>query len=201
MTGAPLRAVALRNAPAGAVAWESPGFSNIFILYRPTPKKYVSGESFIVEGRNLRLKVQTGPKKGIYSDGIFLFLTVPDIDDYEQKRRLVVSYMKKQCRVIFEDVLQQLYPVFQKYGVTYPALRIRNMESSWGSCLPQKGIITLNQRLLEAPRNCIEYVAMHEYCHFIHPNHSKEFYTLLTMLMPDWKDRKAVLERCASYHL
>ena len=28
------------------------------------------------------------------------------------------------------------------------------------------------KRLLESPRNCIEYVMMHELCHFIYPNHS-----------------------------
>jgi predicted metal-dependent hydrolase len=60
--------------------------------------------------------------------------------------------------------------------------------------LVKKGIITLNKRLLEAPRNCIEYVVMHEFCHFIHPNHSKHFYGFLSMLMPDWKERKKLLE-------
>jgi len=58
-----------------------------------------------------------------------------------------------------------------------------------------------DKRLLEAPRNCIEYVVLHEFCHFIHPNHSKQFYGFMTMLMPDWKDRKAALDKCAIYWL
>lgn len=58
-----------------------------------------------------------------------------------------------------------------------------------------------NKRLLEAPRNCIEYVVMHEFCHFIHPNHSKHFYSFLAMLMPDWKERKTVLDRSATFWL
>lgn len=58
-----------------------------------------------------------------------------------------------------------------------------------------------SQRLLEAPRNCIEYVVMHELCHFIHPNHSKQFYGFLTMLMPDWKERKTILDKSATYWL
>lgn len=103
--------------------------------------------------------------------------------------------------MIFKEVLSEIYPVFQKYGVTVPTLRIRNMETRWGSCLAKKGIITLNKRLLEAPRNCIEYVVMHELCHFVHPNHSKQFYSFLAMLMPDWKERKTVLDKCAEYWL
>lgn len=87
------------------------------------------------------------------------------------------------------------YPAFQKYGVGVPKIRIRDMKTRWSSCLTQKGIITLNKRLLEVPRNCIEYVVMHELCHFIHPNHSKNFYLFLSVLMPDWRERKSVLDR------
>ena len=73
-------------------------------------------------------------------------------------------------------------------------MKIRNMKSRWGSCQPQRGIITLNARMIAAPREAIEYVVVHEFAHFIHPNHSKEFYTLVEQLMPDWKTRKKMLQ-------
>ena len=73
-------------------------------------------------------------------------------------------------------------------------MRIRNMNTRWGSCLPNKGIITLNKRLIEAPKNCIEYVVCHEFCHFIHPDHSKCFYEVLQVMLPDWKCSKQLLE-------
>lgn len=76
----------------------------------------------------------------------------------------------------FGEIVEELYPVFQKYGVAVPSLRIRSMDTRWGSCLPGKGVITLNKRLLEAPRNCIEYVVMHELVSF-YP--SKSFQTFL----------------------
>lgn len=103
--------------------------------------------------------------------------------------------------MVFEDILEELYPQFKKYGVERPTLRIRDMETRWGSCLVKKGVITLNKRLLEAPRNGIEYVVMHELCHFVHPNHSELFYIFLTMLMPDWKERKQFLDKTAAYGL
>ena len=174
---------------------------NEMAKYKPQPKQYVSGETFYIQGRALRLQVNKAEKDSILSDGVYLYLSVKDPEDTVRKNRIVNRYLNKQCKVVFEETMNLIYPVFKKYDVCYPELRIRNMETRWGTCLAKKGIITLNKRLLEAPRTCIEYVVMHEFCHFIHPNHSKRFYSFLTMLMPDWKERKALLEKTAVYWL
>ena len=169
--------------------------------YKHLPKQYVSGETFYIQGRALRLKVSQSTKEKILSDGVYLLLEVKDPQNFTQKERLVKKYLDRQCKTVFGEIVDEMYPVFQKYGVAPPILRIRNMDTRWGSCLPGKGVITLNKRLLEAPRNCIEYVVMHEFCHFIHPNHSKHFYDFLSMLMPDWKERKKVLDESAAFYL
>ena len=174
---------------------------NEMAKYKPQPKQYVSGETFYIQGRALRLQVNKAEKDSILSDGVYLYLSVKDPEDTDRKSRIVNRYLNKQCKVVFKETMNLIYPVFKKYDVCYPELRIRNMETRWGTCLAKKGIITLNKRLLEAPRTCIEYVVMHEFCHFIHPNHSKRFYSFLTMLMPDWKERKALLEKTAVYWL
>lgn len=168
--------------------------------YRPQPKQYVSGETFYIQGRGLRLQVVQAAKDQISSDGVHLYLQVRDPMDFEKKKRMVSRFIDQQCRQVFGEIVDEVYPIFQKYGVAMPTLRIRDMETRWGSCLAKKGIITLNKRLLEAPRYCIEYVVTHEFCHFIHPNHSKQYYAFLTMLMPDWRERKKVLdENTANY--
>ena len=169
--------------------------------YTPQPKQYVSGETFYLLGRGVRLKVEKSVRDAISSDGIYLRLCVKDPDDFAKKQRMVTRYLDEQCRTIFSEIISETYPVFQKYGVQMPALRIRAMETRWGSCLVKKRIITLNKRLLEAPRNCIEYVVMHEFCHFIHPNHSNQFYAFLAMLMPDWKQRKEILDKSTAFWL
>ncbi|MGI6337413.1 MAG: M48 family metallopeptidase [Eubacteriales bacterium] len=162
--------------------------------YSPQPKQYVSGETFYILGRGMRLQVSEGNKDNISSDGVYISLQVRDISDVTRKERIVSTYLDQQCKEYFNEIIEGIYPLFQKYGVLQPLLRIRDMETRWGSCLTKKGIITLNKRLLEAPRNCIEYVVMHELCHFVYPNHSKQFYDFLTALMPDWKERKKALD-------
>lgn len=174
---------------------------NEIILNASKPKQYVSGETFVVLGRNLRLRVQNADIESISSDGVYIYLNVTDTEDFEKKQRIVENFLDKQRKEVFEDILSVYYSIFGKYGVKYPKLRIRQMDTRWGSCLVKKGIITLNKRLIEAPRNCIEYVVMHEYCHFIHPDHSKRFYNFLNIIMPDWRERKKMLDKYADFWL
>lgn len=174
---------------------------NEIAQYKPQPKQYVSGETFYIQGRALRLRVSQAKKDTISSDGVYIFLEVKDINDVGRKRRIMTRFLDQECKTVFSEVIDTLYPLVKKYGIEKPSLRIRDMETRWGSCLTKKKIITLNKRLLESPRSCIEYVAMHELCHLVHPNHSKKFYSFLTMLMPDWKERKAYLDKSTAYWL
>ncbi len=90
---------------------------------------------------------------------------------------------------------EEVYPFFQKYTPKFPEIRIKEMTSMWGSCRPKRNIITLNSRLLLYPRACVEFIIMHEFVHFIHPNHSKEFYETMDKMMPDWRVRKECLKK------
>lgn len=167
-------------------------------LFQAVPKRYVSGESYDLLGKSLRLKVEASKEESVYTDGVYIFLKVKDKDDFRHKEIMMSKWLKQYQTTVFEELLQEKYLLFEKYGVTYPTLKIRNMTSRWGSCQPKKGIITLNSKLIEAPRNCIEYVILHELVHFIHPNHSRQFWNFVAMMMPDWKERKKELEKIYS---
>jgi predicted metal-dependent hydrolase len=162
--------------------------------FNKKPKQYISGEGYKLLGRDLRLKVIQGDKENIKTDGIYIFLTVKDKNDYRRKDILISKWFNEQCHEIFNEIVAEVYSKFQKYGVQRPKIQIRDMKTRWGSCQPKRGIISLNIKLIEAPRNCIEYVVLHELCHYIHPNHSKKFYAFVQMMMPDWKERKKFLE-------
>lgn len=166
---------------------------------KPHSKKYVSGETFYMLGRGLRLKVSCAANDGITSDGAYIYLAVRDPTDYGNKSRIIRRFLDEQCKKVVEGIFDEIYPKFRKYGIEKPSLRIRSLKMRWGSCLEQKKIITINRRILEAPRHCIEYVILHELCHLVHPNHSKRFYCFLSAMMPDWKARKYLLEKVLTF--
>lgn len=127
------------------------------------------------------------------SGGGILRLAVPDPEDPGSRERAFGRAWDALCRREFEEVLEELYPLVAPFGVARPALRVRAMRSRWGSCHYTKGVVVLSSHLLAKPQAAVEYVVLHELCHFIHPDHSQAFYGLLASLMPDWRQRKALL--------
>ena len=164
-------------------------------LIQDTPKRYESGEHYNLLGKSLCLKVEESKEESVHTDGAYIFLKVKNKNDFRHKEILMSKWLKQYQTMIFQEQLQETYKLFQKYKVPYPALKIRSMKTRWGSCQPNNAIITLNSRLIETPKRCIEYVVLHEFAHFIHPNHSKQFWDFVTMLMPDWRERKNELEK------
>jgi len=112
----------------------------------------------------------------------------------ERRQRIAEprQYSKEQEEML-HAICREIHPLFKRFHIPYPEVRVRYMTSQWGSCRPQKNAITLNSRLLEAPRESIEYVVLHEFAHFVHPNHSQQFYNLVSEFLPDWKERKKQL--------
>lgn len=159
-----------------------------------TEMQYISGENVTFLGRNMRIKIEKDSHEYVSCDGIYVYIHVKRPDYYNRKRNLFNAWIDSQCMTVFMDMMHQVHKKFEPYNIKLPQLKIRNMTSRWGSCQPSKEIVTLNKRLIESPKNCIEYVVTHEFCHLIHPNHSRNFYSLLQVMLPDWKESKNFLE-------
>lgn len=113
-----------------------------------------------------------------------------------------IAKKEQLLAIIFECHRSLVIPRFsaltmtdeQRRFVTSPtAIRIHPMKTRWGSCNVKKGTLNFNLYLIDQPLECIEYVVMHEFAHFIQPDHSPAYHALMTTLMPDWKARKAKL--------
>ena len=158
----------------------------------PAPYKYVSGEKLTYLGKEYTLKVIKGKKEPVILAGDSLMLKISKPEIRSVKRELDKWY-RTRAETIFGGCLREGYTIISQYVIKEPFLKIRRMKSRWGSC-SRSGKITLNLRLIHLPPVCIEYIVMHELCHLRYLNHSKDFYAFLQICMPDWKDRKKILE-------
>lgn len=160
----------------------------------PTPKLYVSGETFAYLGRHYRLKVKNSARQPAKLLGRFLWVWVEDKTDVQGVKRAVDAWYRKRAHETLGRYTEKCYAITSRHDVPEPLLAIRAMRTRWGSCSPS-GRITLNVKLVQVPVHCIEYVIMHELCHLKHHNHSGAFYSLLTRCQPDWRKRKETLDR------
>ena len=101
----------------------------------------------------------------------------------------------EQCMAVFQPFLDRYYPIFAPAIGGGLEIKLKTLKSLWGVCRPAKRQITLNRRLAEQPAEAVEYVVLHEYLHFWHPDHGKGFHRELDRLMPDNRSRRALLLR------
>jgi predicted metal-dependent hydrolase len=161
----------------------------------PSPQRYVSGETLMFLGRPCRLEIESGmPRRPAVLSGDRLRVWDDSGESAPRIKQAVDAWYRAQAQAVFARCLERCLPAAARYGIPAPRLSVRLMRSRWGSC-SGSGRITLSTRLVQVPEECIEYVVMHELCHLRHPNHSKSFYALLALCLPDWRLRKESLGR------
>jgi predicted metal-dependent hydrolase len=167
------------------------------------PKQYVSGETQFYLGRRYMLKVvidseQTATVK--LNRGKLRVTFKKDNDDRVVKiKALLDKWYLHRANIIFKERLSAMLPK-TTWVKDAPSYRIMSMQKQWGSC-SSKGSLMLNPHLVKAPKECIDYVILHELCHISEHNHSDRFWRLLTRVMPNWKEIKAKLDDMAELYL
>ncbi|MFP2408633.1 M48 family metallopeptidase [Enterobacter ludwigii] len=161
-----------------------------------TPRKYISGESHYYLGKQYLLKVIEEPAEVQRVKMLRGKLEVTLRQKSPEKvRQLLIDWYKTRAKDVFAKRLEAMLE--QALWVNAPPpLRILTMQTQWGSCSPN-GRLTLNPNLVKAPRECIDYVILHELCHLAEHNHSERFYRLMGQVMPEWEVVKTRLDEMA----
>ena len=76
-----------------------------------------------------------------------------------------------------------------RIGRKIARVRVRKMQTRWGSCNHAKGYLNFSLSLIERDPRFVEYVVLHELAHLIHANHGADFYALIAQIMPDFRAR------------
>lgn len=165
-----------------------------------TPRQYISGETHYYLGKQYLLKVLETPRDiqsvKLFNGKLEVFVRAKSAD---KVKKLLNEWYNTRAKEIFakrlDAMLEQALWVNER-----PPLRIRTMQTQWGSCSPS-GQITLNPKLVKAPRDCIDYVILHELCHIAEHNHSERFYRLMSQVMPKWEKTKERLDGMAMIYV
>jgi len=107
-----------------------------------------------------------------------------------------INDMRYEAENAVYESLDRMYPLLNKYkNIALPEVRVRYMTTRWGSCIIPKRRVWINVYLVKLPRKCLDFVLLHELIHFLYPHHNKDFYKVLTELMPEWKEYKEMLKK------
>lgn len=160
----------------------------------PLPRRYVSGESYRYLGRQYRLKVVGDMVERVVLSRGYITVHVHNTNEKRHIQELLDAWYLSHAKRVFAERLKACYPRVEGLGIPYPALAIRDMKVRWGSC-STKGRITLNRRLIQVPKDLMDYVILHELCHLKQHDHSPAFYALLKQILPDWEERRRKLNQ------
>ena len=157
------------------------------------PREYVSGEQVLYLGRRYMLKViKVDTRPGMVrlkGNRLEVETRTGDPDDIRGRVR---GWYRVKARDYFARRLDEL-AVSLPWVNEAPPFRMLDMTRQWGSCSPD-GQVIVNPGLIQAPRDCVEYVLIHELAHLKHHDHGPDFWRLLDQHVPDWQTRKARLD-------
>lgn len=165
------------------------------VIQKQKQSEYVSGESFAYLGRNYRLKIVPGDavEEVKLVNGKF-YVHVPQETTFEERNQLIVKQLTgwyKERAII--RLRQKTIRYAKQMGLVPVAVGLKDYSSRWASCHTD-GKIYFNWKIMVATHSIVDYVVVHELCHLVHPDHSKQFWKLLETVLPDYAERKQWLK-------
>ena len=160
----------------------------------PSPREFVSGETFRYLGRQYRLKLErTGDADArvrIAEGRLIVPVTTKGSRPADARERLVAWYRERAAVRVPERVAAWS----ARLGLHPSSVLIREPKKRWGSA-DARGNIRFNWRIIQTPTRLIDYVVAHELVHLAHPDHTRDFWATLGRAMPDYEARREALRR------
>lgn len=155
--------------------------------------EFKTGEEFYYRGKPLTLNliINKDRKRIMVKKQAGKLLVVSFSAKKEVIQEAVIRWYREQAR----EILSEKTEYFQRFiGKPIGDIRIKEQKSRWGSC-SGKGNLNFNWKIMMAPDEIIDYLVVHELCHLLHMNHSKEFWSSVEAILPDYKVRERWLKK------
>ncbi len=144
---------------------------------------YIEGEKFLYLGNRYPLNINSkNPKKLAFNGNTFSL--------HSGGKEEFLAWYKAAFKKI---ALPRLEYYAKNHKFNYNQVRLKSQKTLWGSCSGSNNI-NLNYLLICAPIAVVDYVIVHELCHTVHKNHSKDFWSLVEKILPNYKTNKSWLK-------
>jgi predicted metal-dependent hydrolase len=165
---------------------------------RESPREYLDRESHYVWGRRYLMKVLEvdAPAKVQLEHGTLVLHVRPDSEP-AIRRDVVSAWYRELLKVEMPPLIAAWEP---RLEVSVSGFFVQQMKTKWGSCNSTGRTIRLNTELAKKPRECLEYLVLHEMVHLLEPTHNARFVALLSQFMPEWELRRQTLNRLPVGH-
>ena len=166
---------------------------------RQSARQYVSGECHYVFGQRCRLRlIEHGLTTRIeLHRSSRLELHVPPGLSVEQRGRMLDNWYRRKLKARIPPLLEKWHPVVGREAADWG---VKKMKTKWGSCNPDHRRIWLNLELAKKHPRCLEYIVVHELTHFHERHHNDRFRAFMDSYLPDWRDRRKLLNRSPLAH-
>ncbi len=165
---------------------------------RETPREYLECESHYVWGKRYLLtvaEIDQPPMVELMHNRMLLSLR-PGTS--ESKRQAIVEeWYREQLKQAVPSLVAKWEPLM---GVQVARFFVQRMKTKWGSCSPGTHSIRLNTDLAKKPRECLEYIVVHEMVHLLEPTHNSHFISLMDRFMTKWRFYRDELNRLPVRH-
>ncbi len=146
-------------------------------------RKNIKNESFYYLGNKYDIVICNSIKK----------ITFDDDHVFINNKKKLDKFLKDETVRVFNERLKINYDKFEE-RIPYPILKIRKMKAKWGYNRKNDNIVMLNSELIKYSIDEIDYVIIHELCHFLEFNHSRNFWNYVKKYKPNYKENKKVLK-------
>ena len=160
---------------------------------RESEREYLNSESHYVWGKRYLLRVVE--KDGVPSVKLKhseLVLNVRPGASEAKKQEVLDRWYREQIR---NNVPRLIAKWERVIGVNVREVYVQRMKTKWGSCNALAGTIRLNSELAKKPRECLEYIVVHEMVHLLVRAHNRRFISLMAQFMPRWQSHRELLNR------
>ncbi len=165
---------------------------------RETPREYLDRESHYVWGKRYLLKlVEKDEAPQVKLDHNRILLRIRPSTSEEGKQAVLDAWYRENLKHAVALLIAKWEPLVKvKVGRFF----VQRMKTQWGSCSPGSGSIRLNTDLAKKPRECLEYIVVHEMVHLLESTHNGRFIALMDSFVPKWQFYRDQLNRLPVRH-